>query len=370
MLKKIIIIAVLVVAASALAWHLYHGDGKLRPVSKAEGRKLMAQIREGIEKNQAGIKNGCGKVTERQYITFPDEGSAERETTCYTVFADEDYKIRVIGSKTQCKGPKQPFGERLKEFGRSLIGRSSAKTTRAPLDSRYLDPELVRNSVYRGNEAVTTKYVPGRKYAHTSGVNYDDMQNDCRAAMPFVMRRDYMEEPHITRSFRTEGAIVYEVRCLEPVVKGRQRIGRDECLVVEEKTERRLIKNTLSQFPAGSSSHRTVYWICPSKGYCALRTQNWDIDPAFNKSNDEILGGVETMDVREYKPGVWGIARQEITSFSTTLQGVHYKQSIHTITYDRLFRLNVPKSKLDLGLKLPKGTKVVDEVKHKTYVVK
>lgn len=365
MKKRLAVVAILIIVVAALVWALYPRDSELQPVSRAEGLKLLAQLRKGADKSKAAMKNGCGKVTMQMRLNIPDEMDFREEATCNVYFAGEGYKIRVIDYYHRNRKPGKPLTQRLKDLGSQIVKPGSVKATPSTGSMNYPGPEMTRGSIYSGNRKAITEYAPRKKHAQVNST--DSMQGYMvyQRLRALIMSRSYYSK--FTAYVRKDGPSNNEVKKTgsEPVVLGRQRIDRDDCIVIEQQ-----FSYAYPHMPPGMSfSYKTKFWVCPKKGFHILRSETWGPYPTRKQTSDMLMSVTNT-DVREYKPGVWGLVKVNSTGYAVTEKGEPFKQYLYSIAYEPGFQLNVPKSKLDLRLKLPKGTYVNDEVKHRNYTVK
>lgn len=366
MLKKAALIGIVAVIAVALVWTLCPRDSKLRPVSEVEGKKLLAEIRSERKKLDASIKNGSGRVTSQMEFTMPGEFVHKYEIVGDVVFAGDSYEITIADYSSSTKEPDKPLTERLQQFGKKIVNPGSVKPSTGPGPIHFSDARLVRNSVYNGNSKSVTEYTPKKKEARVLDAGSMEGWMIYMTLRPLMVNTD-----SIYTAFKagTEkwGPSYRNIRTTvvasEPVVLGRQRLGYDDCIVIEQQFSYQIPH----RIPSDDTTQRVKFWVCPKKSCCILKVEVRVRHP--KQAGDRLLS-VTNSEVREYKPGVWSLVRSSIVGYTVGDDGEVRRVQQHSVARDPNFQLNAPKNKLDLKLKLPKGTKVVDEVKHKTYVVK
>lgn len=363
MRKKIAVVTLLIIAA-ATAWLFYPRDGKLRPVSEAEGLKLLAHVRKGVAKNQSSANNGCGRTTMELRFIIPEVGEGEEKTIYDLSFAGDSYKAKIVESHARNKAPQKPFWEKLRQFSQRLVRPGSAGSGKVAFPTILSGRELTRSNIYSGNKQTITEYNPRKKQAHVYEMGTRGAPVSYQLLRMAIPRHSITSLVLKAGTERTSGSV--ELQRSEPAVLGHQRLGGNDCIVIEQQVNSRY-KGPKSRHL--DYSYKSRYWVCPDKGYCVVRTEFRGHFP-YEKQKEDRLLGVSSIDIKEYKPGVWGASKLDFTGYSITDKGKTYIQNRWIITYDPNFQLNVPKSKLDLKLKLPKGMQVTDEVKKKSYVVK
>lgn len=155
------------------------------------------------------------------------------------------------------------------------------------------------------------------------------------------------------------------IETLAPMVSGMQRIRGNDCIVIQQKSYGSPIILERQQ----DTLYTNIYWVCPRKGYSIIRSEVWGCSSRTQSSREMLLSRAN-IDVKEYKPGVWGLERHTFTVYALDDEKKLYKQQHFTIAYEPNFQLNIPANKINVNLKLPKGTRVNDEVRGKEYVVK
>lgn len=140
-------------------------------------------------------------------------------------------------------------------------------------------------------------------------------------------------------------------------VIGRETIDGSECIVVQEEAIPSSSDRPTSTF---------VFWVDPQKGYAIPKMRAFVQGGGFAEPT---LVLEETVQLKEYKPGIWYPARVTQDLYSTKDPAKHYKDLSKVITYDPNFQVNVPVGEAELSLDLPSGTTVHDKILGTTYMV-
>lgn len=286
------------------------------------------------------IKSGKGNLTEHQWAWRSDGSAVEAETEYTVAFSGSAFKL--VAHRTYIKNePQVGLSEERKKL---LFEPGEARDFAFAFDGQTA-------MLYEPSSELTGRAVKGSKDSQTL------VGNQLRSLSRLVSLNGHgfyaIDAPMPDSS-------VQDLSDSGPVIKGREVLDGDECVIVE-----RVQKFKLTD---GEQAVRTfLYWVNPSKGYSIPKAQRW-IEGGIYK--EKTLIREELTAFRMYQGGLWGPARWTMTQYTLdTSSGKARKSHQIDIKYSSDFQLNPSLTQADLTLTLPSGTKVYDEDIDAQYTV-
>lgn len=335
--KRVVVVSLVTVAVLAVgAYLLLHRQG-ITPLGSST--VTLADIQRGLDKADNALKSGKGKMTIYEWQTDLSGAVLERNTDYSLQYSGDRFKVTV---KDSYKRTWQPVKGARERVGQVVKRVTSPNYSNSPLADYQIRCDSTSATRYSSSESLCLTLASNDPKA-------------CEWVWVYIMVSPQWPPIDLSAHVIKDGPVgpyPSPQEYAEAEILGQQQTG-GRCIVVEQKQSRNI---------------SVIYWICPEKGYSILRLEMWAKNPVRGK---KFLMQEVNNRVREYKPGLWGPTRMEALFYALRQKtGEPYLHTKRIYTYARDFEFGLPESKLDLKLKLPKGTTVVDEVKHKTHVVK
>ncbi len=299
---------------AGLCLYRQFGSSPLEPC--ANDPALVRRIIRETAKAAKAIKNGQGTITETL------SGGAESQFSHYVTFSDDRFRIitRAIFSR------EMPMDD-------SVVKRLSY-TGKRLLAPRYSDLGLWPREVCAWDGRQQTNHWP-------------DGYRATVAAGPPGMAFMVPLVPRVYPAGRTRLPLGKVMVCSAPTVVGWQRVGGSRCVVVEQTVRGQ----------RGKALARC--WVCVEDNCTVPRAE-------LEESLGNGFVDRTTVLLRGNGHGLWTPARVQIDSFDSTGKCWFRRTLVHGSD----FQFNLPARKLHLSLRLPRGTKVHDEILKRDYVVK
>lgn len=142
---------------------------------------------------------------------------------------------------------------------------------------------------------------------------------------------------------------------------GRKRLGNQECFVVEVVTSKKYAQGQ----ETGVLRCTNEFWIDPKKGYTIPVWREWD--EGGPKHQKKTLSHEVFTEMRKYGD-VWGPAKCTMIQYDFKApEGTKRVGCEIEVVYDEGFKFNVPVSRKDLEISIPRGTMVDDRLLAQLY---
>lgn len=324
---------------AGLCLYRQYGPSRLQPC--ANDPALVRRIIRETANAARAIRNGQGEAGLFEWRVAPDGSTHETRTDLVVSFSGDRFKLSAKDVYSRWTKPR-----------RSIRGRVQRAVTEL-LNLRYSNwLRDDRTVCFDGKRTTTFRPSSGKAWVASAD---SGTRHHVLTSVPVVRGGTVaVHRPGTTRRGDL-GPMPFAITYSNPVVVGWQAVGGAGCVVVEQ--------TQTVRFPSRPLTYEIRYWVCPSRGYSVLRGEMW------LEHRAQLLQSWDAR-VRRCGQALWAPVRTETIQFGDLGRGRHGATHRRITTLDPDFQFNLPTSKLHLSLRLPRGTKVHDEVRKRDYVVK